>query len=166
HLVGENFSGPANGERVGRDGRIGRAGSPVEVDIGIGAGELRIGQVHVVEISGDQAGIAFRRIGAVKAQEVEVGHAAGLCATVEGEAENMHAGRKRDIVRSLVDVSLEASGVGDGNRSGDVSAIELIVKYSAGFWRGDAGGDEIEAGGRNVDGVFEPFAWIGPANVV
>ena len=60
-----------------------------------------------------------------------------------------------------------AAGVGDGHAAADdVDAVDFEVEGAALDGVGDAEGDVVVAGGGDVDGVGEPFAGVGLADVV
>src|SRR5262249_45784882 len=61
---------------------------------------------------------------------------------------------------------LPAAGVGDGQRAGDVGAVHFQVEGAAGAAGGDAKLNVVAAGAGDVDGVLEPLASLGPADVV
>ena len=61
---------------------------------------------------------------------------------------------------------LESAGVGDGQRAGDVDAVDLGVEGSVAAGGGEAEVEVVGAGVGNGDGVLEPLRGFDVADVV
>ena len=59
-----------------------------------------------------------------------------------------------------------SAGVRDGDWVGDIGAVDFEVEVAALTVGGDAEVERIDARRCNVDRVFDPFAELGPADVV
>src|SRR5205823_96871 len=84
---------------------------------------------------------------------------------IEGEAQHVSAGGEVDARLEDIGERVPGGGVGDLERAGFINAVDLGVKSSAERFAGGAKIEGVRAGLLDVDGVFEPFAGLGEADV-
>src|SRR5439155_17309425 len=85
---------------------------------------------------------------------------------LHGETQNVITGRDVHVVRGQRRPLLPAPGIRNRQRSGDVAAVDLEMEVAAGAAGGHAEIDIVRTGVSDTDGVLQPLARFGPADVV
>ena len=101
-------------------------------------------------------------------QPVEIGDGDPLLPLTSITSRSMcEPGGKTELLTVTVCQCLPAAGSGSGDGAGDVLAIDVEVELSAGgLGVGDAEGDAVCAALGKIDGIIEPLAGSGPADVI